>query len=394
MLILMTIGTPDFTGAPRMAFDIARALVAAGHRLIVVTGRRPVDGRASVIDKLRGIGIEAVEEDGFDRQIPDRGLIRRISELVVRERVQLLLSEVQLDVKIMVFVAQKTKVPLVYHALNHVMFHNRSFMVRALKKYLYGRLLRKRVAKVICCSESVRIQHIREFRIPESRAVTIDNGIDLSRFKPIDQAERDRIRSDFGISNDQLMLLNVGRITHQKGQDLLLRSLIQADLAGRDYRLVLIGARAPDSDEDAEYEQKLHRLADAPELKGKCIFAGWRNDVPSVLHSADAYFHSANWEGLPLAVLEAMAAGLPTVWTDCAGTLSGFAPGVHGYIARTGDQPGFTSLIEELLSLTESQRREMGRAAVELVRTTFDVEILGRRFVEQVQQAATPIGAM
>lgn len=380
----MTIGTPDFTGASRMAWVVARTLKQAGHRVIVVTGRRPSDGLTSVIDVLKSAEIETIEEEGFEPRVPDRGLINRISAIVEREKVDRLLSETQQDLKIMVFVAKQTGVPLVYHAQNRVLFSN-SWLVRVIKQYLYTRLLKKHVSKVICISEYLRHQHLHDYRIPESLVVTINNGVDVSRFAPIEPSKRDQIRAEFGVSNNELLLLNVGRLTYQKGQDLLLRSLANANLSGHDYKLVFVGAKTAGLQEDEEYEAELHRLAAVPSLKGKCIFAGWRDDIPNLLLSADAYLHSANFEGgVPLAVLEAMTAGLPTVFTDCAGTLTGFTPGVQGYIAKTGDEPSFRSETEKLFALSESQRHDMGRAAAKLIRENFDAEVTTRRFVDAV----------
>ncbi|WP_010583544.1 glycosyltransferase family 4 protein [Schlesneria paludicola] len=383
----MAIGTPDFTGASRMAWVIARGMKSAGHRVIVVTGRRPPDGHASVIDALRAEGIETIEESGFERRVPDRGLIDRLSKLVQREGVQRLISETQQDLKVLVFVAKKTGIRLVYHAQNRVLFSN-NWLIQIIKRYLYKQLLKKHVFKVICISDYLRLQHVQEYRIPESMVITVNNGIDVSRFQPIDQTMRESIRSSFGVLTNQLMFLNVGRLTFQKGQDLLLRSLANANLNGKNYKLVLIGAKSVGLAEDAEYEEKLHRLADAPELKGKCIFAGWRDDIPSLLLSADAYLHSANFEGgVPLAVLEGMTAGLPTVSTDCAGMLGGFVPGLHGYVGKTGDVASFQSEIEKLLALSEQQRLSMGHEAAKLIRERFDSNVTTRRFVEAATES-------
>lgn len=388
MNILMAIGTPDFTGASRMAWVIARGMKSAGHRVIVVTGQRPLDGHTSVIDALRAEGIETIEEEGFERRVPDRGLIDRLSKIVQREGIQRLVSETQQDLKVMVFVAKKTRTPLVYHAQNRVLFSN-NWLVQIVKKHLYERLIKKHVYKVICISDYLRNQHIQEYRIPESTIVTVNNGIDVSRFQPIDETLRQSIRSGFGVLPNELMFLNVGRLTFQKGQDLLLRSLADADLSGKQYKLILIGAKSVGLAEDAEYEETLHRLADMPELKGKCIFAGWRDDIPKLLLSADAYIHSANFEGgVPLAVLEGMTAGLPTVSTDCAGALRGFITGVHGFVGKTGDVPSFRSEIEKLLALSENQRHAMGQEAAKLIRENYDSEVTTQRFVTAATEPA------
>lgn len=386
MVVLMAIATPDFTGASRMAWVIARQIKLAGHEVIVVTGPKPPAGQTSVIDVLQADGIKTIQVDGFEERTPSRKLINRICEISRDHNVTCLISETQQDIKVMPYVAKKSGINLIYHAQNMVQFSG-NYVIRMIKRALYRRLLSRYVYKTICVAESLRLQHLNEFRIPSSRVMTIDNGVHLDKFAPIPASERDRLRNELGIADNELMFLNVGRLSFQKGQDLLLRSLIGAKLQGKPYKLVIVGAVTLGQPEDAAYEAELLRLAASPELKDRIIFAGWRDDVPKLLLSADGYLHSANWEGMPLAVLEAMAAGLPSVSTDCSGLLTDFVPGVHGYVVKTGDESAFRAATEHLVGLSDEQRAEMGRQAKALTLKNFDVNVTTRRFTEIVEQA-------
>lgn len=385
MTILMAIGSPDFTGGPRMAMVMARALKFAGHRVIVVSGPRPPIGEGSVLDVLRSDGIETIEEVGFECKFPDRRLVRRISAIVHQEHVKCLISEQQQDFKVMPLVARQTCVKLVYHAQNAARFSGNA-IVRAIKRSLYRQLLLRATAKLICVSDAVRVQHVNDFGVPTSQVAVVDNGVDLSRFGPITPRQRLTIRAELGVAADELLLLNVGRLSRQKGQDLLLRALASANLEGRPFKLVIVGAATYGYSDDAAYVETLHRLADAPALAGRVVFAGWRDDIPAILRSADIYLHSANWEGMPLAVLEAMAAGLPCLSTDCAGVPTGFIPGCHGYIVQTGNEMAFKEAIEKLVGLSADERDQIGRAAEELVARNFDVEKSAERFVSLIEQ--------
>ena len=388
MNILMAIGSPDFTGASRMALVIARALKDAGHHIFVVSDKRPPSNESSVLDALRAIGIECFEEKGFDRRLPDRNLIKQISLLAKQHGVQCLISEQQQDLKVMPIVAKKTGIPLIYHAQNRVQFGG-NVLFQLLKRNVYRRMLTRHVAKTICVSDVLRTQHIQEYGIPPHKVVTVDNGVEIKRFEPIDPEERAKLRRDLGVEPDELMLINVGRLTLQKGQDVLLRSLIGANLDGRKYKLVIVGTLTLGIAEDEAYAKELHRLASDSELKSRVIFAGWRDNVPALLRSADILTHSANWEGMPLAVLEAMAAGLPSVSTDCAGILPGFIDGVHGYVVPTGDVVGFRRGIEQIVRLSSEQRAQMAQAAEELVRKNFDVSVTTSKFVSLVEQVVS-----
>ena len=386
MTILISISTPDFTGGPRMGWVMTRALKFAGHRILVVSGPRPPVGQSSVLDAFHDDGIETISESGFERTIPDRALIKRISSLVRRENVKLMISLQQQDFRVMPFVAIKTSAKLVFYVQNAAKFSGNPITM-AIKRLVYQQLLTRATAKLICCSEMVRDQHIQRFGVPASRTVVVDNGVDLSRFRPISPERRCSIRTELGIADDELMLLNVGRLSLQKGQDLLLRALASANLNGRKFKMVIVGAATHGmSESDAAYIANLHRLAELPALAGRVVFAGWRDDIPKILQSADVYLHSANWEGMPLAVLEAMAAGLPSVSTDCAGVLTGFAPGEHGYLVQTGNEKAFRDAIEQLVGLSDVERTKMGHAAETLAVTNFDIDVLSKRFVFLVEQ--------
>lgn len=383
--LLMSIGTPDFTGGPRMALTMARALKAARHRVIVVSGKRPPLDQGSVLDPMRAEGIETIEESGFHRQCPDRNLIRRISSLVVNEQVKCLISEQQQDFRIMPFVARRTNVKLIYHVQNPARFSGNA-LTQTLKRRMYKRLVTRNTAKLICVSEAVRSQHIAEFGVSRSQVVVADNGIDLSQYQPISEHERHTVRTEIGIKDGELMLLNVGRLSLQKGQDMLLRAVEKADFQGRPFKLALVGAATCGYQPDIQYEANLRHLAESPALQNRVLFLGWRNDVPRLLRASDIYLHSANWEGMPLAVLEAMSAELPCISTDCAGTLKGFVQGVHGSIVPTGDVIAFQQAIEQFANLPKDRRVAIGRSAATLVATHFNIEKSASHFVSLVEQ--------
>jgi glycosyltransferase involved in cell wall biosynthesis len=116
-------------------------------------------------------------------------------------------------------------------------------------------------------------------------------------------------------------------------------------------------------------------------------FLGWRDDVARLLAAADGYVHTARWEGpaLPLAVMEAMAAGCPTVFTDCSGRPPVFEEPRDGLLARTGDPASVRQRIAELAALPPADRAAMGAAGAALIRAHYRVEDLGRTFSRLVR---------
>jgi glycosyltransferase involved in cell wall biosynthesis len=182
-------------------------------------------------------------------------------------------------------------------------------------------------------------------------------------------------------------LINVGRLDRQKAQDILAQALAMTDLAARKAKMVLIGG-ASESARAAKTEDFATDLRNYVQQKGladRLIFAGWRNDVPALLQAADAYIHSARWEGFPLAPLEAMAASKPCVWTDCSGHPEGFVEGTHGWVAAKEDPQSLRQAIERMLDLSPEQRTRMGLACRELAESRYDIQKVGARFVEMVE---------
>ena len=95
----------------------------------------------------------------------------------------------------------------------------------------------------------------------------------------------------------------------------------------------------------------------------------------------------SRWEGFPLALLEAMTAGLPVVATEGAGRPDGFVDGTHGWIVPSEDPGALAAALERMLALTAGERREMGAADAALVAAAYRVEDMTRGFVDVVERA-------
>ena len=141
--------------------------------------------------------------------------------------------------------------------------------------------------------------------------------------------ERKSLRRQFGLPDNRFVIACVARLQPQKGIEYLIKSVALAkDQCDEPITLVIAG----DSHNDA-YKEKITDQISELDLSDTVVMPGNIQKVPELLSCADAYVHSAIWEGFPVSVLEGMAAELPTVFTDCAGVLPGFAKGVHGYLS-------------------------------------------------------------
>ncbi|MGE3241745.1 MAG: glycosyltransferase [Pirellulales bacterium] len=161
--------------------------------------------------------------------------------------------------------------------------------------------------RYVCVSQDVADFAVRNMRLPVEKLIVIRNGIDVERFA----AAAPMNPTELGIAGERRLLLFVGRLEADKRPAWLLDRMptLLARLPQHD--LVVVG-RGP-------LEAALRTQAERLNLAGRIHFAGWRGDVPRLLASADALLLTSSSEGMPNAILEAMAAGLPVVATQAEG---------------------------------------------------------------------------
>lgn len=397
--VLMTLALPDGTGAHRMAAQFAGALQREGHRVILVCGSgRKVDADPLLLggsdSGVRG-EIEVLRRDGFQSQFAP-SLVPELQRLVAREAVECVIGFQQADRKYATLAALRAGIPCVIHAGNqHTFWGPRP--LPSLKEWLYGHLLRRGTDLVICTSEKVQAECVQRFRLPPDRTRVLPNGIDVRGFPRSDPDTTGRVRAELGLDPDDTVLVNVGRLDLQKGQDILLHAFAPIAAAHPRVKLVLVGA-VTDSRNRERMDRFAHELRDfvaAHALGRQVIFAGWRDDIPRLLGASDLYVHAARWEGPPLclSVLEAMAAALPVILTDCSGHPAGFENGTHGFVVASEAVQPLQDAVSRVVSSTREERRAMGKQARALALERYDQSALAVRFVEHVESVLSPRGS-
>lgn len=382
----------DFTGAPRMGHAFARACREAGRRVVAIAGRAPDPRGAepSLVARLEEEGVEVTSLPGLERA-GDPRLIASLAGWLRREDVGCVVSVQQATVKLAGWAARLARVPYVYssQALPQVAGGP---LLAALKRRALASTLRRCARLVVCPSRVVERTLAHELAFPAARLRYLPNGIDPPAPPAWSTPERERVRAELGAAPDQLLLACVARIHPLKGQDLAIDALARASLPGR-ARLLVVGAvGSAGAPGFLRYERALAQAAAALPPGRTAALTGWRNDVPRLLAAADLFVHPSRFpEGFPLAVIEAMAAGLPVVFSDCAGAPDGFEEGEHGFMVATGSLPSLVRGLERAAALDPAARARMGATARRLVVERLDVRALGRRFVELVDEAQRPL---
>ncbi|HWH13351.1 MAG TPA: glycosyltransferase, partial [Miltoncostaeaceae bacterium] len=202
---------------------------------------------------------------------------------------------------------------------------------------------------VACVSEAERATG--EAHGVRARWLLLRNGVDTGRFRPATAAERAAARRALGLTAP-LVVVCVGRLAEQKGQDVLLEAWARLGPPPGAV-LVLVG--------DGPERDRLARAA-GPGV----VLAGPRDDVRPHYAAADLVVQPSRWEGASLTALEALASGLPLVTTDVAGSREAVAPGC-GAVVPPGDAGALAAALRTRLddaALREAEGAAARAAAV------------------------------
>lgn len=190
--------------------------------------------------------------------------------------------------------------------------------------------------------------------------LVIGNGIDLARFAP-DSAERAAMRTELGLSADDVLVTTVGRLVREKGHlDLADAALACADLASM--HVAVVGDALP-SDRDP-VTGALNTHPAVARLGPRWHRLGHRADVQRVLQASDVFVLASYREGLPRTVIEAMATALPIIATDIHACRELVEPGVVGLLVSPGRSADLAAAIRTLVT-DAKLRRDMGVRARE-----------------------------
>jgi glycosyltransferase involved in cell wall biosynthesis len=220
---------------------------------------------------------------------------------------------------------------------------------------LADRLLRHRTDGAIAVSRSTREFLVKERFVPEERVRLIWNGAPLDEFAPVPRERARRVRRELGLPDDALVVGTIGRLNAQKGHRFLLDAAARVLPRVPAARVLIAG--------DGDLRDELRQQAAALGIADRVVFAGHRTDVPDLLGALDVFCISSLYEGTPLALFEAMAAGRAIVSTAVDGCKEVLEDGTTGVLVPAGDAAALADGLERVL--TDAARREtLGRQAL------------------------------
>lgn len=346
MRILQVCSVTTFGGGERHLVDLSHALVDLGHEVYAASvPGSPLSAELSFVPQAR---THALSRLNYVRKVT------RLAEFIRAHSIEIVHAHAARDyhlAALAVRLASRGRLVLTRHTL---------FPMRGI-----NRPLLKSAGRVIAVSHAVAESLRRNGVIDSSKITVVHNGIDTDRF---DQSV---------VARDGDLPVSVGTIGHLapiKGQDIFLRAaaLISARRPGVNF--VVIGE---DKSPQMDYRKSLEKLVAEFGLSGIVTMPGWRDDIPAVLSSLTMFVSAARSEPFGLAIVEAMAAGLPVVAAASEGAVEIIEDGVTGKIVPVDDAEALAQAIDALLD-DPLECSRLGRNAQLAARERFSLARMAR----------------
>ncbi len=238
------------------------------------------------------------------------------------------------------------------------------------RRYMvFENLLSHFVYRMIGVSDDTS-NNLRKYeRISKERLLTIPNGIDPEPYNlPVDCKE---VRRSLGVPPDGSIIGTIARLSTEKALGEALEAFSRVKRQRPQTYFVIVG--------EGPCEQELRDKAQALGLQDSVIFTGRRVDIPRIVRTIDIFVLSSFREGLPMAVLEAMAGGCPIVAYAVGGVPNAVISGQNGYLVTRGACDEMAARITELLDDSE-KRRSFGKRGREIFIEKFSAETMTKAY--------------
>lgn len=344
----------DAGGAERALFQIVTRLDRQLWSPTVIC----LSAKGELVDQFESAGIEVHCLNA--KAASSLWVIKKLSRLLKQLKPQLLqtfLFHANIAGRI---AARFAKIPIVVSGIR--VAEKRSSLYLKLDKWTAGN-----VSQHVCVSEDVKTFSIEQGCLPANQVSVIPNGVDFEHFQnaiPFDL-------SKFGIPEGSEVVVTVGRLDYQKGTLLLLDAIEEILNARAQCHLLCVGKGKLES----ELKSKVANL----NLDSQVHLAGYHSDVAPFLKASTLFAFPSRWEGMPNAVLEAMATGLPVVTTAVEGIGDLITHDTNGLIVDIDDSNALKTNIELLLDSKQLQM-DFAKKSQTIVKEEFTWDAVSKKY--------------
>jgi len=346
--ILWTLGR---AGAERMVLDMGRYMKAEGHEVYVVAA----GGGGEMQKEFEEAEIPVTVISAGSRA--KRGLlIKQITKQLAAWQPDIVHTHLGGDVWGGKAVKKLKHIPWLMTAHSHE--NDIPFIQRFGRRWAYAH-----ADHIVAVSKSVAQAVTERYHIPHNHLSIIPVGLDLARFKPRDPH----------LPGDVPVIINIGRLVPEKGQETLLRALASIE---QPYILRLIG--------QGPAFLKLQRLAESLGILPRVHFQGSVKDVTPFLHESDLFCFPSHHEGQGVALYEAAASFVPIIASDLEAFRERFDESMMTFV-KAHDVAGWTRAIRHALQQYGQSLERAKRAEAE-VKEHFSKEVMGEAYLSLYQE--------
>lgn len=216
--------------------------------------------------------------------------------------------------------------------------------------------------KIICVSEEVKNYYLKRTELPESKFAVIENGVNLEEIERVEY--REELREEFGIEEEDFVILTGGRLCKEKSIDVLLSVVPEIRKEIKNLKILIVG--------EGEEKRNLVEIVKKLKIENSVFFTGFRKDIFSIIKISDIVVLTSKWEGMPNLILEGMALKKAVISTDIGGSKEIIEDGVNGLLLKYGDKKAFVDKILYLYKNPEV-RKKMGEEGYEIVKKRFNL---------------------
>lgn len=226
--------------------------------------------------------------------------------------------------------------------------------------------------KTVVIAKSVADILLEKKVVSRKSLVVIQNGIDTTEFAAATSEEKKILRNKLNVPESTLVFIAVGRLEEQKGYKFLLESIKEIVTVKENILIFILG--------DGSQKDELVRMAEELKISQDIRWLGNKNNVKDYFQVSDIYVLPSLWEGLPIALLEAMSCALPVVATEVGSVGAVVDSGKSGFLVRTGDSRLFAEGIKKAIDLGEKGRLEFGQYGRRKMISSFSQEMMFQQY--------------
>jgi glycosyltransferase involved in cell wall biosynthesis len=363
--ILAVIDSLPQGGAEQLLVTLATYIDSAAYDLRVCS-LHPLDESSSIVQALRKRCVPIYSLGGPLRHDPRHVL--RLAALVRRQRIDVVHTHLPYANTIGTVAGALTRRPVIA-TLHNIRDAHRSR--RWSKQILKMWALRWGPRVIIACAPEVGAAARARLHPPPRKLIVVPNGIDVAAFRDHDHADARATRRELLGEHAGPLIVSVGNLVPGKGHQYLVTATARLLEHYPDVRVVIVG-RLDRNEASVRQAIAAHGLMD------RVLLAGQRRDVAAVLKAADLFALPSLWEGLPLALLEAMAAGTPVVATSVGGVTGVVEDRVTGRLVPPASAEALAEAMLEALAQPCIARRRADAARAH-IQATYAAEVWARR---------------